>query len=56
MLETSISKYESFLRGAEVEAEADVEGDEVATEECCGDCCCETEEATVVEPTNEVEE
>ena len=56
MLETSISKYESFLRGAEVEAAADVEGDEVATEECCGDCCGETEEATVVEPTNEVEE
>ena len=45
MLETSISKYESFLRGAEVEAEAD-------TEECC---CGECSEETNVELNNEEE-
>ena len=45
MLETSISKYESFLRGAEVEAEAD-------TEECC---CDECSEETNVELNNEEE-
>ena len=45
MLETSISKYESFLRGAEVEAEAD-------TEECC---CGECSEETIVELNNEEE-
>ena len=56
MLENSISKYESFLRGVEEKAEADTEGEETATEECCGECCNETEEAAVVEPTNEVEE
>ncbi|MBO7199324.1 MAG: NADH:ubiquinone reductase (Na(+)-transporting) subunit C [Alistipes sp.] len=63
MLETSIGKYESFLRGVEVEAVADVEecceeccAEEVATEECCGECCDACEEATNVEPTNVVEE
>ena len=45
MLENSISKYESFLRGAEVEAEAD-------TEECC---CDECSEETNVELNNEEE-
>lgn len=47
MLETSIGKYESFLRGVEVEAVAD-------TEECCdcGECC--AEEANV-ELNNEEE-
>ena len=61
MLENSISKYESFLRGAEAQAEADVEecceccAEEVATEECC-ECCGATEEAANVEPTNVVEE
>ena len=44
MLATSIGKYESFLRGAEVEAEADVE-------ECA--CC---EEEAIVEPVNVEEE
>ena len=63
MLETSIGKYESFLRGVEVEAAADVEEccgeccvEDVATEECCGECCDACEEATNVEPTNVVEE
>ena len=46
MLESSISKYNSFLRGVEVEAAADVEG-------CCA-CCCEA--ATDVELNNVVEE
>jgi hypothetical protein len=62
MLETSIGKYESFLR-AESHDEADVEeccgeccAEEVATEECCGECCGEAEEATDVEPNNVVEE
>ena len=45
MLKTSISKYESFLRGAEVEAEADVECAKCAScperetcEKQCGEC------------------
>ena len=46
MLENSISKYNSFLRGVEVEAAADVEG-------CCA-CCCEA--ATDVELNNVEEE
>jgi Na+-transporting NADH:ubiquinone oxidoreductase subunit C len=45
MLEESIDDYESFLRGAEVEAEAD-------TEECC---CDECSEETNVELNNEEE-
>ena len=45
MLEESIDDYESFLRGAEVEAEAD-------TEECC---CGECSEETNVELNNEEE-
>ena len=45
MLQNSIGKYESFLRGAEVEAEAD-------TEECC---CDECSEETNVELNNEEE-
>ena len=59
MLETSIGKYESFLRGAEAVAEADVEGEsceEVVAEECCGECCGETEAAADVELNNVVEE
>ena len=48
MLETSIGKYESFLRGAEAEVEADT----AAAEECtCGECC----EEEIVEPINEEE-
>ena len=45
MLEESIDDYESFLRGEEVEAEAD-------TEECC---CGECSEETNVELNNEEE-
>ena len=45
MLEESIDDYESFLRGEEVEAEAD-------TEECC---CDECSEETNVELNNEEE-
>ena len=48
MLETSIQKYESFLCGAEAEVEADT----AAAEECtCGECC----EEEIVEPINEEE-
>ena len=48
MLETSIQKYEAFLCGAEAEVEADT----AAAEECtCGECC----EEEIVEPINEEE-
>lgn len=54
MLSTSIGKYESFLRGAAVEAEAD-------TEECCEEefCCdlddCPADGSAIVESNNEEE-
>ena len=66
MLETSIGKYESFLRGAEAQAETDVEEccdgcceesmEDVVAEECCGECCGEAEAAADVELNNVVEE
>ena len=62
MLATSIGKYESFLRGAEVEAVADTE-ECACCEECCAEECCEAtaEECYAeceanVEPVNVEEE